>query len=60
MSAASTDKLWIGLNDIKTEKLFDWSDHSTVSFTSWAFGRPSVSSDTEDCVLITGEVRNTS
>uniref|UniRef100_A0A3Q3W748 Uncharacterized protein n=1 Tax=Mola mola TaxID=94237 RepID=A0A3Q3W748_MOLML len=55
---ASNDKLWIGLNDIKTERLFDWSDHSTVSFTSWAFGKPSVSSDAEDCVLITGENGN--
>lgn len=56
MSAASTDELWIGLNDIKTEGLFDWSDHSTVTFTSWGFGKPAVSTDAENCVLITGEV----
>ncbi|KAF3858067.1 hypothetical protein F7725_011268 [Dissostichus mawsoni] len=31
----STDELWIGLNDRKTEGQFDWIDHSTVSFTSW-------------------------
>ncbi|XP_061588555.1 macrophage mannose receptor 1-like [Cololabis saira] len=52
---ASYDELWIGLNDRKTERLFDWSDHSTVSFTNWEFGRPGVSSDVEDCVLIRGE-----
>lgn len=55
--AASTDELWIGLNDIRTEGLFDWSDHSTVSYTSWTYGKPTVSINTEDCVLITGEVR---
>ncbi|XP_044077015.1 macrophage mannose receptor 1-like [Siniperca chuatsi] len=55
---ASTDELWIGLNDRKTERLFDWSDHSTVSFTSWEFGKPAVLSDQEDCVLISGENGN--
>lgn len=56
-SAASSDELWIGFNDIRTEGLFDWSDHSSVSFTSWTFGKPAVSTDAEDCVLITGQVR---
>ncbi|XP_041804638.1 macrophage mannose receptor 1-like [Chelmon rostratus] len=55
---ASTDELWIGLNDRKTEGLFDWTDHSTVSFTSWEFGEPAVSTDQEDCVLIRGENGN--
>uniref|UniRef100_H2T6P4 Mannose receptor, C type 1b n=1 Tax=Takifugu rubripes TaxID=31033 RepID=H2T6P4_TAKRU len=55
---ASTDELWIGFNDIKIEGLFDWSDHSSVSFTSWTFGKPDVSTDAEDCVLITGENGN--
>ncbi|KAM6919049.1 macrophage mannose receptor 1-like [Xenentodon cancila] len=52
---ASNDELWIGLNDRRTERLFDWSDHSTVSFTNWEFGRPAVASEVEDCVLIRGE-----
>ncbi|XP_060901039.1 macrophage mannose receptor 1-like [Labrus mixtus] len=55
---ASTDELWIGLNDRKTEKLFDWVDHSTVSFTSWEFGKPAVSTDINDCVLMRGETGN--
>ncbi|KAM8728446.1 macrophage mannose receptor 1-like [Acanthopagrus schlegelii] len=55
---ASTDQLWIGLNDRRTEGLFDWSDHSTVSFTSWEYGRPAVSTNQEDCVLIRGENGN--
>ncbi|XP_034038866.1 macrophage mannose receptor 1-like [Thalassophryne amazonica] len=53
-----TDELWIGLNDIKTEGLFEWSDHSTVSFTSWMYGEPTVSMDTEDCVVIKGQNGN--
>ncbi|XP_075954227.1 macrophage mannose receptor 1-like [Anarhichas minor] len=55
---ASTDELWIGLNDRKTEGLFDWIDHSTVSFTSWEFGKPAASIDIRDCVLIRGENGN--
>lgn len=53
---ASNDELWIGLNDRTTEGLFDWSDYTTVTFTSWGFGEPTVSIESEDCVLITGEV----
>ncbi|KAK2822606.1 hypothetical protein Q5P01_022671 [Channa striata] len=54
----STDELWIGLNDKKTEGLFDWSDHSTVSFTTWEFGKPAVSTNEDDCVLMSGENGN--
>ncbi|KAL6103984.1 uncharacterized protein ACO6RY_13810 [Pungitius sinensis] len=54
----STDELWIGLNDRKTEGLFDWSDHSTVSFTSWEYVNPAPSSYINDCVLIRGENGN--
>ncbi|XP_015227054.1 PREDICTED: macrophage mannose receptor 1-like [Cyprinodon variegatus] len=55
---ASNDELWIGLNDRTTEGLFDWSDYTTVTFTSWGFGEPTVSIESEDCVLITGENGN--
>ncbi|KAG7268268.1 hypothetical protein CRUP_036252 [Coryphaenoides rupestris] len=55
---ASKDELWIGLNDRKTEGLFDWSDHSTVYFTSWERGSPHVNGYHEDCVLIRGESGN--
>ena len=58
MPAVSTDELWIGLNDKKTEGLFDWIDHSTVTFTSWEFGKPAVSTEVQDCVLMKGEVRS--
>uniref|UniRef100_A0A674PBS8 Mannose receptor, C type 1b n=1 Tax=Takifugu rubripes TaxID=31033 RepID=A0A674PBS8_TAKRU len=55
---ASTDEIWIGLNDGKSEGLFEWADHSTVSFTSWEYGKPDVSSEIKDCVLIRGENGN--
>ncbi|KAM8838452.1 macrophage mannose receptor 1-like isoform 2-T2 [Synchiropus picturatus] len=55
---ASTDALWLGLNDRKTEGLFEWSDHSTVTFITWEFGSPKFSSDVEDCVLMKGEMGN--
>ncbi|KAM9789405.1 LOW QUALITY PROTEIN: macrophage mannose receptor 1-like [Neosynchiropus ocellatus] len=52
------DELWIGLNDRRTSRLFDWSDHSTVSFTSWEFLKPEVNSNNGKCVLIRGERGN--
>ncbi|XP_033959747.1 macrophage mannose receptor 1-like isoform X1 [Pseudochaenichthys georgianus] len=55
---ALTDELWIGLNDRTTEGLFEWSDHSTVSYTSWEFGKPTVSADTVNCVLMKGDNAN--
>uniref|UniRef100_A0A1A8MEC8 Macrophage mannose receptor 1-like n=2 Tax=Nothobranchius pienaari TaxID=704102 RepID=A0A1A8MEC8_9TELE len=55
---ASSDELWIGFNDRRTEGLFDWSDHATVTFTSWEFGKPTVSGLSEDCVFIRGENGN--
>uniref|UniRef100_A0A7N9AS74 Mannose receptor, C type 1b n=1 Tax=Mastacembelus armatus TaxID=205130 RepID=A0A7N9AS74_9TELE len=54
----SNDKLWIGLNDRNTEGLFEWIDHSTVTFTSWKYGNPAVGTDIKDCVMITGENGN--
>uniref|UniRef100_A0A3B4GEM7 Macrophage mannose receptor 1-like n=1 Tax=Pundamilia nyererei TaxID=303518 RepID=A0A3B4GEM7_9CICH len=55
---ASTDELWIGLNDRNRERLFVWSDHSPVSYTSWDSREPTVTSEQEDCVLIRGENGN--
>ncbi|KAI5104059.1 macrophage mannose receptor 1 precursor [Silurus meridionalis] len=51
-----TDELWIGLNDLKTAMLFEWSDHSNVLFVSWEKNEPSHNADNkQDCVLIRGE-----
>ncbi|KAF3698791.1 Macrophage mannose receptor 1 [Channa argus] len=54
----SSDELWIGLNDKKTERLFDWSDQSTVTFTSWELGKPTHLDDKQDCVLMMGDKGN--
>uniref|UniRef100_A0A3Q3KI97 C-type lectin domain-containing protein n=1 Tax=Monopterus albus TaxID=43700 RepID=A0A3Q3KI97_MONAL len=52
-----TDVLWIGLNDQRNQLLFEWSDHSHVTFTQWLTGEPShVTNIQEDCVLIRGKV----
>uniref|UniRef100_A0A3Q2X2U7 Mannose receptor, C type 1b n=1 Tax=Haplochromis burtoni TaxID=8153 RepID=A0A3Q2X2U7_HAPBU len=40
---SSTDELWIGLNDRNRERLFVWSDHSPVSYTSWDSREPTIS-----------------
>uniref|UniRef100_A0A3Q2VLE5 Mannose receptor, C type 1b n=1 Tax=Haplochromis burtoni TaxID=8153 RepID=A0A3Q2VLE5_HAPBU len=45
---SSTDELWIGLNDRNRERLFVWSDHSPVSYTSWDSREPTVTSEQED------------
>ncbi|XP_054607456.2 macrophage mannose receptor 1 [Nothobranchius furzeri] len=51
-----TDVLWIGLNDQKNQMLFEWSDHSHVTFTQWQSDEPSHdNSFLEDCVLIRGK-----
>lgn len=52
-----TDVLWIGLNDQRSTNLFEWSDHSQVTFTQWETDEPSHTTNLqEDCVLIRGKV----
>ncbi|XP_066537164.1 macrophage mannose receptor 1-like [Hoplias malabaricus] len=51
-----TDEVWIGLNDLKTAMLFDWSDHSSVPFVLWDVNEPSHDATLkEDCVSMRGE-----
>ncbi|KAH0627501.1 hypothetical protein JD844_003272 [Phrynosoma platyrhinos] len=52
----STDFLWIGLNDQKTQMYFEWSDGTSVRFTKWQRGEPThVNNRQEDCVIMSGE-----
>ncbi|XP_069808937.1 C-type mannose receptor 2 isoform X1 [Dendropsophus ebraccatus] len=49
------EELWIGLNDIKHQMNFEWSDGSSVTFTSWHPFEPNNFRDSmEDCVTIWG------
>lgn len=52
------EELWIGLNDLKLQMNFEWSDGSLVSFTHWHPFEPNNFRDSlEDCVTIWGPVR---
>ncbi|KAM4622511.1 C-type mannose receptor 2 [Discoglossus pictus] len=49
------EELWIGLNDLKKQMNFEWSDGSAVTFTSWHPFEPNNFRDSlEDCVTIWG------
>ncbi|XP_040023036.2 macrophage mannose receptor 1 [Gasterosteus aculeatus] len=51
-----TDVLWVGLNDLKNQLLFEWSDQSHVTFTQWQTDEPSHHAGLqEDCVVIRGK-----
>lgn len=52
------DELWIGLNDIRIQMYFQWSDGTPVTFTKWLRGEPSHENNRqEDCVVMKGKVR---
>lgn len=56
--APEVEELWIGLNDLKLQMNFEWSDGSRVSFTHWHPFEPNNFRDSlEDCVTIWGPVR---
>ncbi|XP_072010312.1 macrophage mannose receptor 1-like isoform X1 [Engystomops pustulosus] len=45
--------VWLGLNDLKTQMLYEWSDGSPVTYTTWQRGEPShQTNDQEDCVAL--------
>ncbi|XP_041040880.1 macrophage mannose receptor 1 [Carcharodon carcharias] len=49
----STDELWLGMNDLKMQMLFEWTDGSPVSFTAWLHNEPShFDNKREDCVMM--------
>ncbi|KAF5909087.1 macrophage mannose receptor 1 isoform X2, partial [Clarias magur] len=55
-SVVPTDELWIGLNDQKTQNLFEWSDRSYVTFAKWLVGEPSHTAiPREHCVVMKGK-----
>ena len=45
--------MWLGLNDIKKESFWEWSDGSAINFVNWQDGQPNNYQDQgEDCVAI--------
>uniref|UniRef100_A0A803W7V7 Mannose receptor C-type 1 n=1 Tax=Ficedula albicollis TaxID=59894 RepID=A0A803W7V7_FICAL len=50
------DELWIGLNDLKIQMYFEWSDGNPVTYTKWLPGEPTHEvTAREDCVLMAGK-----
>ncbi|XP_073438361.1 macrophage mannose receptor 1-like [Dendrobates tinctorius] len=49
----NAEYVWLGLNDLKTQLFFEWSDGSPVTFTTWQSGEPShLNDEKEDCVVL--------
>lgn len=56
-----SDELWIGLNDLKVQMYFEWSDGTPVTYTKWLRGEPTHASNRqEDCVVMKGKVKSQS
>uniref|UniRef100_A0A3P9J6E8 C-type lectin domain-containing protein n=1 Tax=Oryzias latipes TaxID=8090 RepID=A0A3P9J6E8_ORYLA len=45
---------WVGLNDIKSENQFVYTDGTPADFLPWAPGQPDNWQDNEDCVHLRG------
>uniref|UniRef100_A0A8C8RN29 C-type lectin domain-containing protein n=1 Tax=Pelusios castaneus TaxID=367368 RepID=A0A8C8RN29_9SAUR len=50
-----TEELWIGLNDLKVQMFFEWSDGTPVTYIKWLRGQPSYAKREEDCVVMKGQ-----
>ncbi|XP_050697639.1 C-type mannose receptor 2-like [Eriocheir sinensis] len=44
--------VWIGLNDIKEEGRFEWTDGSRPTYTGWSPNEPNDSGGAEDCTTL--------
>ncbi|KAF2983566.1 hypothetical protein EK904_005759 [Melospiza melodia maxima] len=55
-AARAVDELWIGLNDLKIQMYFEWSDGTPVTYTKWLPGEPTHEvTGQEDCVIMAGK-----
>ena len=41
--------MWIGLQDYRSRDLYEWSDHSPVTYTYWARDEPNNVNNDERC-----------
>ncbi|KAM3832285.1 C-type lectin mannose-binding isoform-like [Vipera latastei] len=46
------DHVWIGLNDPKKQRNWEWSDRSCIDYLFWHPGEPTNSGNNEYCVII--------
>ena len=44
-----SNSLWVGLNDITKEGVFEWSDQTPLDYTYWQPGEPNDNNYAEDC-----------
>ncbi|KAJ7408294.1 hypothetical protein BTVI_60109 [Pitangus sulphuratus] len=52
----AVDELWIGLNDLKTQMYFEWSDGTPVTYAKWLPGEPAHEvTGQENCVIMAGK-----
>ena len=52
--------VWIGLNDMREENLFEWARGDRVKYTNWNLNQPRQPSNQEqDCVMINPQVSHT-
>uniref|UniRef100_A0A8C7XNX2 C-type lectin domain-containing protein n=1 Tax=Oryzias sinensis TaxID=183150 RepID=A0A8C7XNX2_9TELE len=53
-SRPTSGRAWVGLNDIKSENQFVYTDGTPADFLPWALGQPDNWQDNEDCVHLRG------
>ena len=47
--------IWIGLNDLRSDRDFRWSDGTTPTYWNWGFLEPNNKFKKEHCVNIIGQ-----
>lgn len=47
-------RVWIGLNDLTMEGLFEWTSGVNVTYTNWEMGQPNNGQGQENCVALPG------
>jgi hypothetical protein len=52
MERAWYSNVWIGLNDLNTKGVYEWSDGSPVSWTNWYVGQPDERRTDKTCVYM--------
>ena len=45
--------IWIGLNDVRKEGQYVWTDRTRSPFRNWSPGEPNNKNNNEDCVHMT-------